>query len=285
MKKFAITLLSLAMAFCCAFGLASCELLEDLIGDEIINSTTVAVTEVTLDKTELTMDIGDEETLIATVKPDNATDQTVTWTVSPEGIVTVDEGKVTAVAEGKATVTATAGKLRAICNVTVNADTQGSKVTEKEWEQIFENTTNFTYESTQYNLIMKVDGDTVSQSASVMDLTILTKEGENYVQYTFSRYTQSWIKLDMTSAAITSYESSKSTLKSFKDSYSTFTYSNGKYICDSFTVEAGSTQITCTNFEITFNDGALVGIEYDYGSYHYTVKDVGTTIIEMPKFD
>lgn len=57
--------------------------------------------------------------LTATVTPTNCT-QPVVWSVSPEGIVTVDNGLVTAVANGEATVTATCGTQTATCNVTVN---------------------------------------------------------------------------------------------------------------------------------------------------------------------
>ena len=57
--------------------------------------------------------------LTATVTPENCT-QPVVWSVSPEGIVTVDNGLVTAVANGGATVTATCGTQSATCAVTVS---------------------------------------------------------------------------------------------------------------------------------------------------------------------
>ena len=81
----------------------------------------VAVESVTLGKTELALVIGEADvTLTATVKPDDATDPTVTWTSSNPAVATVDEtGKVHAVAEGEATITATAGDKTATCKVTV----------------------------------------------------------------------------------------------------------------------------------------------------------------------
>ena len=80
----------------------------------------IAVTSVELDKTSLKINVGDSKTLVATVKPDNATDKTVTWTSSDEAIATVDEtGKVTAIKEGTATITAKAGEKTAECKVTV----------------------------------------------------------------------------------------------------------------------------------------------------------------------
>ena len=86
-----------------------------------VNKKVVAVTSVALNKTELTLTEGDSETLTATVKPDDATDKTVTWTTSDASIATVDaNGKVTAVKAGLATITAKAGDKSATCTVTVN---------------------------------------------------------------------------------------------------------------------------------------------------------------------
>ena len=84
---------------------------------------TLLVTSVTLNKTSLTLTKGSTETLTATVKPDNATNRNVNWTTSNPSIATVNSsGKVTAVAQGTATITATAadgsGK-KANCSVTV----------------------------------------------------------------------------------------------------------------------------------------------------------------------
>lgn len=79
----------------------------------------VPVTEVTLDKTTLTLNTGDTATLNATVKPDNSTKRKVTWASDKESVATVDEGKVTAIAAGTAKITATAGGITATCTVTV----------------------------------------------------------------------------------------------------------------------------------------------------------------------
>ncbi|MGN0846474.1 MAG: Ig-like domain-containing protein [Kiritimatiellia bacterium] len=81
----------------------------------------VAVESVTLDQQEASLTVGAELQLTATVNPDNATDKKVTWTTSAEGIATVVDGKVTAVAAGEATITATAGGKSATCTVTVTA--------------------------------------------------------------------------------------------------------------------------------------------------------------------
>lgn len=74
---------------------------------------------VSLDKTELSMEVGDKATLKATMNPSNATDK-LTWSTSNANVVKVDNGNVTAVGAGKATVivTTTSGKT-ASCTVEV----------------------------------------------------------------------------------------------------------------------------------------------------------------------
>lgn len=62
---------------------------------------------------------GKTVTLTAKVKPDNATDKTVTWTSSNKAIATVADGVVTGVAAGQAVITAKAGDKEATCTVTV----------------------------------------------------------------------------------------------------------------------------------------------------------------------
>ncbi len=89
----------------------------------VTQNETVAVTGIELNKTELTLTEGGSETLTATVTPDNATDKTVTWTSNKESVATVENGVVTAVGEGTATITATAGGYEASCVVTVNPAT------------------------------------------------------------------------------------------------------------------------------------------------------------------
>ncbi len=85
----------------------------------------VPVTAITLNKTATTITAGQTETLsVSSVTPDDATDQTVTWSSDNDAVATVDaDGKVTAVALGTANITATANDgsgVTATCAVTVN---------------------------------------------------------------------------------------------------------------------------------------------------------------------
>ena len=80
----------------------------------------VEVTSIQLSEKAVTMSPGEIFELTASVQPENATDKTITWSSSDTGIVTVAEGKLTAVDAGTATVTAKAGNVKAECSVTVN---------------------------------------------------------------------------------------------------------------------------------------------------------------------
>lgn len=85
-------------------------------------SVVYKVTGVTLDQTDLTLFTGQSEQLTATVTPDNATNKNVTWSSNDDTIATVDDnGNVTAVAAGTATITVTTedGSHTATCKVTV----------------------------------------------------------------------------------------------------------------------------------------------------------------------
>lgn len=80
----------------------------------------VAVVSITLNKTELSLEKGNSETLIATVKPSDATEKTVTWSSSNTSVAIVDvSGKITAVGGGNAVITAKAGDQKTTCYVIV----------------------------------------------------------------------------------------------------------------------------------------------------------------------
>ena len=85
----------------------------------VVAKKIIAVTSVSLNKTELSLTKGQSETLVATIKPDDATDKTVSWSSSNTGVATVEDGKVTAVGGGEAAITAKAGEFEATCHITV----------------------------------------------------------------------------------------------------------------------------------------------------------------------
>ena len=84
---------------------------------------TVSVSGVTLAPSTLNLTLGGSSaTLAATIAPSNATNKSVTWTSSNTGVATVNNGTVTAVAVGTATITVKTqdGSKTATCSVTVN---------------------------------------------------------------------------------------------------------------------------------------------------------------------
>lgn len=93
-----------------------------------VTAATVSVTGVTIHQngssdvpiTELPLTVNDEQELFAKVLPENATDKTVTWSSDKTDVATVNNGLVTAVKAGTATITAAAGGVTAGCTVTVS---------------------------------------------------------------------------------------------------------------------------------------------------------------------
>ena len=67
----------------------------------------IPVFDVNLDKNKLLLEVGQTETLIATVNPPGATNKSVIWSCSDNNVVTIDKGNITAVAVGNATITVT----------------------------------------------------------------------------------------------------------------------------------------------------------------------------------
>jgi len=84
---------------------------------------TTYVTGVTLNESSLTLEVDQTANLIATVHPADADNKVVSWASNNNDVATVDNsGKVSAIAEGIATITVTteAGNFKATCTITVN---------------------------------------------------------------------------------------------------------------------------------------------------------------------
>lgn len=101
-------------------------------------------TNITLNKSELTLTAGNSDTsLTATVTPNDSTDAVV-WSSNTPAVATVNSatGEVTAVAPGEATIIATAGTKTATCKVKVNCahgsftpfPEKDSNCTDKGWD-------------------------------------------------------------------------------------------------------------------------------------------------------
>ncbi|MBR5907619.1 MAG: Ig domain-containing protein [Bacteroidales bacterium] len=96
-------------------------------------NVTVPVESVTLSQTSASLKVNETVTLTATVKPDDATDKTVTWSTSDGSVATVSNGVVTAKKVGTATITAKAGDKTATCEITVIVSGGHEGFTEEDW--------------------------------------------------------------------------------------------------------------------------------------------------------
>ena len=81
----------------------------------------IAVTGITLDKAEAELEVGKQLQLTATIEPEDAVDKSIVWESSDVEVASVDEnGMITALVSGKATITATSlNGMTAKCEVTV----------------------------------------------------------------------------------------------------------------------------------------------------------------------
>lgn len=83
-------------------------------------SQPVAVSTVQLNKSKVTLKVGQKVTIKATIKPNNAADKNVEFTSSKKEVATVNsKGIVTAKKAGTATIMVKAGNKKAVCKVTV----------------------------------------------------------------------------------------------------------------------------------------------------------------------
>ena len=88
---------------------------------------TPAIESMDMSKSSMTMKPGATGTLSVAVSPEDADISGMTWTSTDEAVATVDqEGNVTAVADGTATITATIGNTSATCDVTVSSKSSGN---------------------------------------------------------------------------------------------------------------------------------------------------------------
>ncbi|MCL1893389.1 MAG: Ig-like domain-containing protein [Holophagaceae bacterium] len=124
MKNTYVKILSTAaVVLTMAFSFISCSGGGDKGGGNNNTPSPVIATGVTLDKKSMTLNIGAQDTLTATVQPLNATNRNVTWTSSHTNIATVNaNGIVTGISQGMSRITATTADNRHsdYCDVTVN---------------------------------------------------------------------------------------------------------------------------------------------------------------------
>ena len=146
-----------------------------------VNKKVILVSEVELNKIELTLDEGKEEKLVVTVKPDDATDKSVVWESSNTSVATVDqEGLVKAVTVGTAQITVkTKDGVQATCEVTVN-----KKVIPVTEVQLNKETMNL-MEGDEERLVVTVKPDDATDKSVVWESsneTVVTVEQDGLVK-------------------------------------------------------------------------------------------------------
>lgn len=298
------TAAALFCAVACVCGLAACAKGEQK----------KAVENITLSKTELALEIGGEETLTATVTPEDASEKTVTWSVSPAGIATVSDGKVTAVAESSATVTATAGGKSATCSVTVKAPEKTPEivpvrytVTKEEWETAMnlESIPNLTIR------ILSVNGTEVEYRDLFYDNgkwhDLFSENGpdgakelisEHYYQITGGKTETGTYPGDYYYKEGNAWMVQKNYQFVYFDSdgfirfatgivFDDFRFNEEKnvYECEKGTIQMPDGSIGITNAEAAFEDGKLIRVKISgesVGDITMEVSDYGTTTVTLP---
>lgn len=294
-KGFLTVVVALLCAMVCAFGLVACNNNETPNENGNNGTQTVAVESVTLNKTQLTLEVGGEETLTATVAPDGATNKTVTWSVSPAGVITVDGGKVTAVAAGSATVTATAGGKSATCNVTVSEPIVYT-VTENEWKAAIEGLT--CPDNVTITLYAKDSGSAEERIYGALkfdrshnavadgyDGDIEYKVYEDDGAYRYEMSDGEWIRIKLSGYdSVDELFESGVELNDFADKFDQFTfdeqthtytgpYFNGDEAVEGYTVTASFLNAKLMTFELSDTEG---------GSEKVVCTDYGTTEVIPP---
>jgi len=125
----------------------------------------IEVESIHLNKSELNLKVGEEESLNPTIVPNNATDKTITWTSSNTSIATVDaNGKVKALKEGTVTITATTNNDKtAICTVNVTKE-ETIPFTDVKPDYWFYEAVKYTYE---HNIIKGYNDTTFAPDAKI----------------------------------------------------------------------------------------------------------------------
>ena len=160
------------------------------------SSDVVHVESVSLDKSSIDLEVGEKYTLNATVLPENAADKYVNWSSSDESVATINNGEVTALSAGQATITVTTrdGEYTATCVVNVtekDIPVTGVSLNNKSLELnvggsqtlvatvLPTNATNkgVSWESTNNNIATVVDGVVTAISEGEAIITVTTVDG------------------------------------------------------------------------------------------------------------
>ena len=155
----------------------------------------ISVAGVSLNPTSVELTEGDKITLTATINPDNATNKKISWKSSDNSVVTVSDGKLSALKVGNATITVTTedGGKTATCQVTVlmkvvpvssvSLDKTSVELTEGDETTLTatvnpDNATNknVTWKSSDNSVATVSDGKITALNAGTTSITVTTED-------------------------------------------------------------------------------------------------------------
>lgn len=257
-----ICVVCFVLLMCMSFVLAACD-----------TTPEVEITKITLDKEALTLKIGEEATLTATVEPAEAA-KDIVWTVNKEGIVTVDGGKVKAVAAGTAIVSAQnkSGTVYASCTIVVEEVVNSVKLNKNSLELTVGETETLTvtvdpttaadklvWKCDPVGVVQLVDGKVTALAAGTATITVSDPTGAKSDSCAVTVYaTATEITLDKTAvdmyvgdeqtivATVVPQGTKSATFASSDETIATVD-NNGKVVA----IKAGSATITATVDKIT----------------------------------
>ncbi len=142
---------------------------ENIEVDEIFASVeeVIECTGITLNTNTLSFTTTNTQTLLAVVSPTNCT-QVVTWSIEPAGVVTVNDGVVTPIANGTATITVTCGSQSAICSVTVSGILKQYSITNNLTNITINNTNTTIEENASYTATL-----TANENYAISTVTVI----------------------------------------------------------------------------------------------------------------
>ena len=229
-----------------------------------LDRPTVAVTGVELNKESTSLEVGETETLVATIAPENATNKAVTWASGDETVATVENGVVTAVAEGTATITVTTvdGSFTDDCEVTVTAADPTKHVV------TFDATVDKTTENTELSI-----------TKSNVTIAITSGDGRFNNSTDYREYKNSEFTVSCSAGNITKIEftcASGYTVSGFADAEGldkTNSVWTGNAESVSFT--ASNAQVRATEITVTYKEDnrAAAGLTWSTDAVELTVGD------------
>jgi uncharacterized protein YjdB len=170
-------------------------------------SSTIPVTSVILNKNTLSLAVGNSETLIATIAPYNASNQSVSWSSSNSTVAAVSQsGAVSASSVGSTTITVTTadGNKTATCTVSVSASAVSvssvslnkptASITAGSSERLIASITpstatnqNLTWESSNTAVAtVSASGDVTGVAAGIATIRVITDDGNKSATCTVS---------------------------------------------------------------------------------------------------